>query len=820
MAEQQQHILDVTVNLLFDQANRQAEQFRQQQAAEPVNFGGGRRATPGPGFSSIAEQAAAQRALNQVADARQRYGTTQALPDPFIRPLFDRAGNDLARRDSLSASYDTFSNRVPAEAGGANRGRTIVSRLPPLELDVRPVERAVERAKRQVEDLRSRVAAPLLLGGGDADEARAAQPGARRFVQSRVIGANTPSVQQQLVQMGFPPTGAGGAGVPPTGGLPVPSGFQQPPGGGAILPPPGPPPTGPLPQPPSPRQGSVRNFLYRGLALAAAREGVRALEAARDYNIDYTLAGGNQDRQLDATLQYRQRLTSGFIGGALGLLQDPQGVDELNLRATRQSTTVQEAAQIGIAERARFAGALNDRARIAALGNSFEAQREAARAASRPALEAVQEQRRLGTATIERQVEAERARLAAVREERFAASGFGDNNADVGRAAAARAQAKVDEDRVAAFRSALQQGQDRTIVRPGNNAVNSIEAAAIREVDRQERLARLGLTTDTAVTRLRGQNLPINAQISQIIGNTAQEVLSAPTELRGATARKGLAELASFLADVGREFSNRQFDAKTRRNVIEALIARDPERAQREATEGQREQALRAIPRFNIAGIDIFSPLRAAVNQQFDAQRQLEDQRAGDIRESLVGRTRVTQDLLNRRPLSAQLDAINIRETEALRTAGENADVVRSGAETERALARQQFADQQALTQTALAGRRRQLERGLARDPFGAQIQSTLTAGSLERQQFEQSGQLVNAALSGRNTELALRLQRREYLEGFQATQIDPRSFGAMFSPRDREDPHAVLQSFKDALREVSVGIAKDVVAQFTPLLP
>jgi hypothetical protein len=167
-----------------------------------------------------------------------------------------------------------------------------------------------------------------------------------------------------------------------------------------------------------------------------------------------------------------------------------------------------------------------------------------------------------------------------------------------------------------------------------------------------------------------------------------------------------------------------------------------------------------------------------------------------------MGQFEAMQMLHQRRPLEAQLKQIDARRRAATMnpslTKDERAEIELL-ADSEGALARQARSDQIESANIGLNSRKNILDAMKARNPFGAEMQSTLGRGASEYDQLMDAGMETQAAKSMANTKSELELQRQEYLEGFRARSVDLRSMN-ISNVRDQEDPGVILKSVKDSI--------------------
>jgi hypothetical protein len=174
-----------------------------------------------------------------------------------------------------------------------------------------------------------------------------------------------------------------------------------------------------------------------------------------------------------------------------------------------------------------------------------------------------------------------------------------------------------------------------------------------------------------------------------------------------------------------------------------------------------------------------------------------------------TARHEISQDILGHKPLEADLRQIRAR-----------ADAARVGVTDPTRLAeiRQQQADEEAEAQlgfgehvqdvdVSLAGRREQLQAGLARNPIGAEAIGIGVRGFLESQQLERQGLHGEARESLANTMLQENLLKQNYLDAFQGQAKDLRLFDVT-NPRDVTDPAAVVKAIDDQTQRLEKAIA------------
>ncbi len=151
------------------------------------------------------------------------------------------------------------------------------------------------------------------------------------------------------------------------------------------------------------RRGGMGIFsplMRRFLAIAAMREGVRAITSLPAYNTERMLAGNDPVEQLKAMTSRREQLSSGLIGSAINLVEDPSGYGHAGVEFARRAGEMtdartkilqnQESLSFQSSQQRNLAGPGETRRALASIDNTLEATKRTLLESSREATGQIQ----------------------------------------------------------------------------------------------------------------------------------------------------------------------------------------------------------------------------------------------------------------------------------------------------------------------------------------------------------------------------------------------------------------------------------------------
>lgn len=436
-------------------------------------------------------------------------------------------------------------------------------------------------------------------------------------------------------------TGAGGMVGPMTGGFGV-GPLNAPGGGPQQASPPEPPPNptasqwwrylGGADDRRSPTTDEKRERRQRMQFLTGAYIGNaagRLLENEMNYGTATRLAGSDPDALISAELKYRQGVADAFpVAGRLGVAINDlfTGGDEPIQRTLRDAGRQNEfTAQMrrtgGLTLRLRQAGAL------AGLRGAEQA-RESIRIQFDRTMEDVRDERSTAAQATADKFRHQRDELDVWMQQTPISQGGTEE--EYNRRYQAIGQAETDEVRRRAMRfgSALED-------------IAKVRNRGLRDIDRNITLDVFRTQGATAASRLRTQNRPFEAAVSERMTNLAAELFTADPETRGSVAGRGLQDMAESFVDFARDFGHQQRQMTAQQRVSQKLLERDPLGARIAGIEGERDEALTAANQlpWGFRQIRQFAIRRGArqdinlVNQQDDDARELRLQSLSNRRE-------------------------------------------------------------------------------------------------------------------------------------------------------------------------------------------
>jgi hypothetical protein len=530
-----------------------------------------------------------------------------------------------------------------------------------------------------------------------------------------------------------------------------------------------------------------RPFFSRGFGRAAgfgyvAHTVFAALEAGREYNVASVLGGSDQRAQTEATLAYRQRLISagGWVGQAVGYLQDPSGMGEAAVTATLRGGSATDTQTDAMRGNSNFAFQQAGRAYTSADVNPFQRRLREAKVAHDEELRMLEERRRKQSAVDEEAIQAEKVRLAATRGER-AAGGAGGVRASwaatafagvAGGAlglttndALARLEAE-DATRISQMRGERSAAYERTYGAPGRALADEIDRNRTREINRDE-----------------------SFRLRSVFQGYGFDVLESANEARGA--------LTSFgeTANLAERQSGRRLASGRR-------FAGDMTRLGRERA-GFGE----------FAGA-VGTAAAGAIGDFLVEQRENFDLRMEQTRRLRSEQYELSADLalVERDPLNSRLRRLQGQRDRALNgKEGAERQTIIDDFKVRDFLIRREDTENRAFQREALTGQSRSLALQLADQPTSAianNIGTTarITAGRMLQ---DSDSNRDNARLVIQNAISSLQLTKKSFLEqNFQPTQIDA-ALTAFNGPRvGGEDPITALNSIKNEIAGLRSDLA------------
>jgi hypothetical protein len=107
-----------------------------------------------------------------------------------------------------------------------------------------------------------------------------------------------------------------------------------------------------------------------------------------------------------------------------------------------------------------------------------------------------------------------------------------------------------------------------------------------------------------------------------------------------------------------------------------------------------------------------------------------------------------------------------------------------------------------------LSSQKRQLERGIARDPIGAQAEGIVGGAEQNILGFLRGEHKDLAEQARNNGLLSMTLLRQQYTDAFRAESFDPRQYQAA-NPKDTQDPGAVFQQLEKGFTNLQTAVER-----------
>jgi hypothetical protein len=338
-----------------------------------------------------------------------------------------------------------------------------------------------------------------------------------------------------------------------------------------------------------------------------ANDITRELADAREYSINWAVAGNDPRSQVEATLKYRENLanSAAFISRLVEIGDDPLGAGEAGVRAQLNASKLQDTRTARMAARQEMGIRGRDELAIARAGQTSPYESRVAEETARFAAEgrAIASGKEASGKQFEEQITAETARYKADRNAKFQAL----FRARPGVATAALVAAGLFSDQVDSKEQGVLSGMraERTQKDKEWDALNtaSSQAHAIRvsEMERSEGYRRLGVSTEAlAQTRVSGFIIAHDIQAARVaqaegkreMDNLRSEEQRDPLLLRWQVNRQGLAAVDAAKAENIRELDLATQGAMGAAAVNRALLARRPMQAMRRALDIQFQQAV------------------------------------------------------------------------------------------------------------------------------------------------------------------------------------------------------------------------------------
>jgi hypothetical protein len=392
----------------------------------------------------------------------------------------------------------------------------------------------------------------------------------------------------------------------------------------------------------------------------ALNYGFHALDSSRTYGVEQALAGNDQRAQLDATLNYRARLTgeTGFIGRAVGLLQDPTGMKEAAIRLTMEQSQAQDEATLSQRRSSEFSQGLRARANITSDDVPVNRQRRAAEEAHKEELRNIEEVRKAREAAINKELELRKRAMAATRSDRafenvgmFSTDATMNAEVDKLRIREEGQLSKVREDRLGKSKARYEAD-----VALSNSADDAKNRDINREYDFQRRIESLRTGSQIAAYRFEAANNRRAAEMATVVGEGRIAIEQSKSrrdplddQYRVAEAARG--RIAAAKAAFGREDQSSSEDLRARGDVSQDLLNHQPLAARLHALDAAAERDL-SNPNVNRYLVRRDQALARMLATQEDTEAR------GLRRMALAGENRSLNLMLNDSPHGARANDI------------------------------------------------------------------------------------------------------------------------------------------------------------------
>jgi len=516
-------------------------------------------------------------------------------------------------------------------------------------------------------------------------------------------------------------------------------------------------------------------YLQRYATIFAGRRLINfaggVLQAGRNYNIAGALAGGNQQAEYDAFIQYRQHLISagGGVGEIVGYLQDPSGSEQAGASAMIAQARAQDAIRTGMQGGADLRRRIEQDSAIVQAqlgGNPVNVAIASLQAETGDRLSSIQRARTDAADRNDAALTAYRATLSADHATKVNALAFpklGPRWGAIAAAAATSQSMQPYEDAVTQAENALIESKRTelgTTLKPYDDA-----SEGVRELSRQkEKLIR--------IEHERGL-VGINTEIF------------------------------------------------TRNRVSAALASGDTEAAR---IAGMQGQGMLKIREMQIKGEDplLIERYQQSVANSIGAQRTIDAREFANLNADVQDQTGISRAILARQPLVAKIRAIQATENRAIRQYGPKAF---AGTELRRNLdeeaqsnidvAVQQDADTKRIRRMELSGEGRALDLELQYRPEAANAVRAASRAHVEAQQLRDEGDPDNAGLLLQNAIKSQEVRKKRILESVDAAEIDINRT-ALGTPRRGEDTGELLKGIQAEIAGLRSDLANGSAAAQT----